>query len=343
MNNFKTVHGFEEVLPLPARQRNPRNSPTLHSGYSGASQEMRDTFVRIINGAPEVMVSMTGHTQSPKALRRHLKYISRDSTLEMEDRDGAIISDRMAADELAEDWGALALTDSRRRSDSPLCRSMVLGMRAGVDAERVRDAARAFARAVFSEQFDYVFALHTDKDEPHVHLIVRALGDHGERLLQGPADLHARRQIFAQALRDLGIEAEGTPRWARGITRKTEPNGIRRIRERYDAKEGEPPKVWRAALRDAAEAAFRGDTKLRPWEVRSLEHQAKVRALFLAQALSLQQSPDPTERALGLRGEAFVKSMPPPDSRRLALARQLREANNALRHEHERSGEDRSR
>jgi hypothetical protein len=43
-----------------------------------------------------------------------------------------------------------------------------------------------------------------------LHLTVRALGDHGERLIPKKAELQAWRQAFAQALRDRGIEAEAT-------------------------------------------------------------------------------------------------------------------------------------
>lgn len=46
---------------------------------------------------------------------------------------------------------------------------------------------------------------------------MRALGDHGERLNPRKADLEAWRQAFAQALRDRGVEAEATPRRARGV------------------------------------------------------------------------------------------------------------------------------
>ncbi len=61
-----------------------------------------------------------------------------------------------------------------------------------------------------------------------------------------------------------------------------------------------------------------------------LRRLAQVRALYLAQAGLLKTSADAADRALGLAVESFVREMPAPDSQRLALARELREANRAL-------------
>lgn len=60
---------------------------------------------------------------------------------------------------LADDWSAIALTDSRRRVSTPFSLSVVPSMPVNTDAATVRDAARAFAREVFADRFDYAFAL----------------------------------------------------------------------------------------------------------------------------------------------------------------------------------------
>jgi len=330
MSDFQTVRGFEDVwrapvLPLRRAARailTPRGSPT--------SGDARARLARVAGRAPEVMVKVTGRTRDPGHVRAHLDYISRNGELEAEDRDGALITGRLAIRELADDWSAIALADSRRRASTPFSVSVVLSMPAETDPATVRDAARAFAREVFADRFDYVFALHTDAQHPHVHLAVRALGDQGERLNPKKADLETWRQVFAQALRDRGVEAEATPRRARGVTRKAERTPLRKIRERHEAGQGEAAKVRRAAYREAASAAFKGETARTPWETRLLERQNKVRSLYLAQAQLLRRSPDPSDRALGARVEAFVHSMPRPDSQRLALARELRRANLAM-------------
>ena len=327
MNDFQTVRGFEEAWrpPVKPRRRTPQTILKPDGGTSG--DEVRARLTRVVNRAPEVMVKVTGRTRDPGHLRAHLDYISRNGELEMEDRDGAVVAGRPAVKELAEDWSAAALADSRRRANTPFSLSLVLSMPADTDPTTVRDAARAFAREAFADRFDYVFALHTDAQHPHVHLEVRSLGDHGERLNPKKADLDAWRQVFAQALRDRGVEAEATPRRARGITRKAERTPLRKIRERYEDGQGQPARVRRLAYHDAAKAAFGNRTTPLLWERRLLERQATIRRIYTAQAAILQRSPDPADRALGSEVEAFVRAMPQPDTQRLLLAREMRTAN----------------
>jgi type IV secretory pathway VirD2 relaxase len=207
----------------------------------------------------------------------------------------------------------------------------------------VRDAARSFAADMFSGRHDYVFTLHTDTPRPHVHLSICSRSQTGERLNPKKADLELWRQTFAQALRDRGVEAEATPRRARGVTRKAERTPLRKIRDRHEAGQGAMAQVRRSAYQEAAKAAFQGDTKPRDWESRTLQRQARIRQTYLAQAALLQGSPRPEDRALGAKVDAFVRSMPAPDSQRLALARELRAANRKLDQERPVEGRDRSR
>jgi hypothetical protein len=115
------------------------------------------------------------------------------------------------------------------------------------------------------------------------------------------------------------------------------------MRERHEAGQGAPAQMRRAAYRDAAKAAFEGDTEPRPWEAQTLERQAEVRGLYLAQAQLLRRSADPADQALGSKVEVFVKSMPQPDSQRLALARELRAENRTISGERNSDGRDRGR
>ncbi len=74
-----------------------------------------------------------------------------------------------------------------------------------------------------------------------------------------------------------------------------------------------------------------------------IDRQAQVRGLYLAQAQVLQRSGDPADQALGAKVEAFVRSMPAPDSQRLALARELRAANASLSRQRPDDGKERGR
>lgn len=326
MSDFRTVAGFEDVWRPPIRLRRRTPEEVLRGGGSA----IRARLVRLVNRAPEVMVKVTGRTRDPGHLLAHLDYITRHGELEPEDRDGAVLAGRDEVRALALDWSEASMSDTRWRANSPVSLSIVLSMPAATDAVAMRDAARSFARETFGERFDYAFVLHDDTGHPHVHLAVRALGDDGFRLNPKKADLAAWREEFAQALRDRGVEAEATPRRARGVTRKPERAPVRKIGERHATGRGPMAEVRRGAYRDAAQAAFQGESAPTPWEAQMLRRQAKVRALYLAQAGLLKASADAPDRALGRAVESFVREMPAPDSQRLALARELREANRAL-------------
>lgn len=324
MSDFQTVQGFEEVWRPPVRPK--RATPTSVLGVSGSKPDTRERLVRLVNRAPEVMVKVTGRTRDPGHLRAHLEYISRNGELELEARDGAFLVGRGEVHGLASAWVVEQLADMRTRADAPFSHSVVLSMPAGTNPFALRDAARAFAMDLFAGQHDYVFTLHTDTPRPHVHLSICSRGDAGQRLNPKKADLERWRQVFAEKLRERGVEAEATPRRTRGVTRKPERTPLRKIRDRHEAGRGEIAGVLRSAYREAARAAFQGDTVPRAWERKAADRQGAIRSIYQAQARLLQASTDPRDQQLGDKVEAFVRAMPQPDSQRLALARELRMA-----------------
>lgn len=342
------VRGFEDVWRPPVRPRRRTPETVLRPG--GAS-DARPRLARIVARAPEVMVKVTGRTGDPAHLRAHLDYISRNGALELETQDGALVAGRAEVKALAADWAAEQLADRRTRAGAPFSHSLVLSMPAGTDPVALRDAARAFAENVFTRGHgdpsrgghDYVFTLHTDTPRPHVHLSICSRGHEGQRLNPRKADLELWRQAFAEKLRERGVEAEATPRRARGVTRKPERATVRRIQDRFAAGQGDMAQVRRSAYREAAKAAFQGDAEPRAWERRMVERQGSVRGLYLAQARLLRGSSDPLDRQLGAKVEAFVQSMLAPDSQRLALARELRVRSQAQARAQGPSDRDRNR
>lgn len=321
MSGFRTLRGFEDAWRPPVGRRRPEE---VLAGDGGRA--VRARLVRLVGRAPEVMVKVTGRTRDAAHLAAHLDYISRTGALALEDRDGWAVEGRAAVRELGDDWAAADLSERRRRTTTPLSRALVLSMPAGTDPYALRDAARAFAQRAFGERFEWAMALHTDEPHPHVHLTVRALGTDGARLNPKKADLQAWRALFAEALRDRGVEAEATPRRARGVSRKAERGPLRRIRQRFAAGVGAMARVERSAWRAAAADLAGGPAAARDWDAALSARQARVRALYLGQARLLQGAERPEDRALGQALEAFVRGMPAPETRGQAYARRLREA-----------------
>ena len=326
MSDFRSVRGFDNLWRPPAGGRKivPREPVIAAPSKGGRGGEARARLARVVQNAPEVMVKITGRTKDGEHLAAHLEYISRKGELDLEQADGALIHGRGAVRELADDWSEVGEGDSRRRANSNMSVSIVLSMPVGTDPDRMKDAVRAFARAEFGDTFPYVFAFHQDAkgEQPHIHLSVRALGVNGERLNPRKADLADWRERFARELRGRGIQAEATPRRARGISQKPERTAVRKARERFERTGQNEPRVLREARREA-EALARGGASAQPWDEQMRRRQAQVRATYQAAAKVLAASGDPRDQALAKDVQAFVKSMPPPVSRKVALARQI--------------------
>lgn len=318
MSGFRHPVGFEDALRPPVDIRRARLTPAvLRQGSAVESGGPRAQLERVARRVPEVMVKITGRTRDGGHLLRHLDYISRNGRLSLEGPDGERLQGRSDTKALAGDWAA-ELVAERPRRDAPLSLSIVLSMPAGTDPHRLQDAARAFASAVFEDRHSYVFALHTDDRHPHVHLTVRALGRDGVRLNPRKADLQVWRQTFATALRARGIEAEATPRRARGVVRKPERMAVRKLRERFEAS-GPLSETMRRAIQDA----MAGETVERPWEVNIQKRQGLVRRVLVAETLRLRTSSSAEDLELARDLEAFIRAMPAVATRRQMLAQAL--------------------
>jgi hypothetical protein len=323
LSDLRIPVGFEEALRPPVDVRRARLTPAVLGKPSSApSGGARGQLMRVVRGAPEVMVKITGRTRDGGHLGRHLDYISRNGALVLEGEDGERLAGRDAVRALAEDWAAELAMEPGRRKDSPVSLSVVLSMPAGTEPHRLHDAARAFAAATFGGRFPYVFALHDEGRHPHVHLTVRMLGRDGERLNPRKADLQAWRQEFARTLRDRGVEAEATPRRARGVVRKADPIAIRKLRDRFTAGQADMPRVLASAWREAVE----GSGVPPPWRQAIRSRQLAVRRAFVAEAVALQKSGDPEDRRFGAAIERFVRTLPLAETREDLLRRRIEAA-----------------
>ncbi|WP_312405803.1 relaxase/mobilization nuclease domain-containing protein [Brevundimonas sp.] len=322
MSDFRVPVGFEEALRPPVRVRRARLAPAvLRVGRGEGPGETPARLERMARRAPEVMVKVTGRTRDGGHLRNHLDYISRNGAVALEGPDGERLTGRTEVRELAEDWLAdLAVT--RPRLDAAVSISLVLSMPAGTDPGGVHDAARAFARTLFEDRHPYVLALHTDEPHPHVHLTVQALGRDGARLNPRKADLQLWRETFAGALRARDIEAEATPRRARGVVRKSERLPLRKLRERFEAGRAPPPKTLASAWREAGEAVVEAP----PWVAAIRSRQAGIRRRLVAESLRLQRSASEADRRVGVDLERFVRELPAIMTRRDVLARAIEAA-----------------
>lgn len=299
--------------------------------HKGSADSNRARARRVANHAPEVMVKVSGNAKGGAHVQAHLDYISRNGKLEIEDERGDVIKGKEAVRFLAKDW---AQDGGKRRANTRDTTNIVMSMPSGTDPRDVQAAARAFAKVQFGKNYQYVMALHTDTDSPHVHLTVKNLGYDGHRLTVKNGDFQKWREVFAGELERRGVEAEATPRATRGVIKKGISQAIKHMRDR-----GQTPEVDQAKVREIvqgfADEKAGKEPQPRPWEERIKERQTYVRKAWLTAAKDLIQSDSTEDQELGKEIATFVKDMPPMKTERHELqekvAEQLQQRNQLQR------------
>lgn len=286
------------------------------------SEAAKARLRRIVARTPEAMVKITGRARGgATGLKAHLDYITRNCRLSAETPTGTRIDSRQALRALTDDWLLANAVEARGRplADAAQAVSVILSMPPGTPPDRVEAAARTWARGELRER-DWLMVRHDDTDHPHVHVSIRAVGPDGLRLAPGPADLQRWREGFAKELRRLGLEAEATPRQARGAVRKATKAVVEQIE-----RTGREPRV-RKAERQAVQREASEQTPAKPATLtRTIQaRQDSIRRAYLAHAAELAQGA-PEDRKLARDVERFVAEMPVPLTRRQAMAVELRQ------------------
>jgi hypothetical protein len=265
---------------------------------------------RTVGRTPEVMVKVVNQGSNGLAgVGRHVDYIGRKGKVDLETDDGEILRGKNAGIDLLEDWnldlveqrGKINLTPNKPREPPRLVYKLIFSMPAGTPPEKVHAAVRNFAREEFALKHRYVMALHTDEPHPHVHLLIKAVSDQGQRVHIRKATLREWRAGFAHHLRALGVSANATPRHVRGETRSRKSDGIFRADLRGES----------THMRERVEAVARelnaGKLQIEPGKEKLLRTREEVRRAWLAVSDTLSRDGHP-ELAMQIR--RYVEQMP---------------------------------
>jgi Relaxase/Mobilisation nuclease domain len=192
---------------------------------------------------PEVMIKvLTRGGGGLKGVAAHLGYVGREGDLALETDDGREVRGRVEIAELLEEWNLdVEQVSSGRMVPNPakrmpkLTHKLVFSMPAGTPPKDVLGAVRDFSREEFGAKHRYALVLHTDEPHPHVHLVVKATSEDGQRLNIRKATLRTWRQRFAEQLRKRGVAANATERAVRGQYAKALRDGIYRTAARVES------------------------------------------------------------------------------------------------------------
>jgi hypothetical protein len=212
-------------------------------GPRSMTSAQRDQVARTTGRVPEVMVKVSGGARTLAGVERHMDYVGRKGELGMESDTGERLKSRGFEADLIRDWN-LDLEAHQRQSQRSiragrkppkLVHNVIFSMPPGTSPDKVLRAVRKLAVEKFALRHRYAMALHTDEPHPHVHLVLKAMSEQGERLNIRKATLRDWRQLFAANLRDLGVAANATERAVRGQPSTRKPDGIYRAAQRGDS------------------------------------------------------------------------------------------------------------
>jgi hypothetical protein len=321
--------------------------------WSAIKEQLRLT----VRHAPEVVINVKGSRRAKdgdhaaiEGVLRYMMYISRNGRLQTVNERGEKLNGREAIVEAHASWD-LDMQRLRSGKDQPLHPSfnIIFSMPAKTNPDKMLDAVQAFARERF-QGHQYVMAIHThDTDpaddapeHPHVHLILRAEDENGQRLYIRKRDLRRWRDSFATQLRTRGIEANATSRAERGKSFKTMGNAEWHIQQRYEdaVRKGETPerpKAKTARFLEAARELQGGNVEEKPWEIAMAARRRDVLRMLAQNASKLRQEGD---IELADQVDEFMNDMPPLDSERRLIQRALVEQVRQRLQEHDRDKDE---
>jgi hypothetical protein len=184
----------------------------------------------------------------------------------------------------------------------------------GTNPKKVLAAARKFAQEKFALQHRYAMVLHTDQKHPHVHMLVKAMGEQGVRLNIKKATLREWRHDFARYLRELGVAANATDRVVRGQTVSQKKDGIYRASLRGDSTH------IRKRVESVASELLKGNIVVEPGKARLVETRKEVERGWKAIGDALEQA---GQHDLATHVRRFAGSLPPPQTENERIAADL--------------------
>jgi hypothetical protein len=255
-----------------------------------------------------------------RGVASHLEYLEKRADLETDE--GAVLTEKGLGQELLKDWD-LEVDERRRhtqrgiakgRKPPKLVHNLVFSMPKGTPPEKLHKAVKKFATEKFGAQHRYAMALHTDQGHPHVHVVVKATSERGERLNIYKATLREWRQDFARYLRENGVEANATERAVRGGTHQQRKNGIY-----WAAKRGDSHFV-RERVESVAHALHRGGLPAERGKARLLQTRHDVERGWLALAEQMERT---GKREMAAQVRRFVDRMPSARTDRQWMAQRM--------------------
>lgn len=195
---------------------------------------------------PQAVLKVIGFRQGAET-RRTMEYIARldekkwdkEEQLELETQDGIKLSGKDEIDKLYREWEKDFDWPSRADGKNRHATHIVLSAQADVNDlnnGRVEQAAREFLHEHFGKKgYEYAFVLHTDTNNPHVHVVIKNYNrELNRKLRMNKDDLYFYREQFGNQLSINGLEHITTLKLDEPLEYFDEKiNDVREMLERY--------------------------------------------------------------------------------------------------------------
>lgn len=202
----------------------------------------KKTALIVIKGVnkklPQVVVKISGSSKGANKAQSHADYIGRNGKVEIEDQDGNKYKGKNEQKELLGAWSVMGMHDKHETGSRREAFHFVFSMPKGTNPDAMKTAVRNLVKEEF-DSHKFFMAQHLDTDSPHVHVLLNATNDKGERLNPRKQDLHNYRVAFVAKLKEQGIEATATKRIHQFKYKDNKRQGVIHKDERTGIKQGD--------------------------------------------------------------------------------------------------------
>ena len=294
----------------PRKCRNIRGGEMAHGNgaFKRSGGITKNKLIKAVRKVPEVMVKISGGGKGMSHIKAHIDYIARNGEIDLEDENGDIHKGRRELADVKKAWATDGVGIPEESDKRKEAFNIIFSMPPGTDRKTVKDAVRAFAADEFKDH-QYVFASHDDEEHTHVHLCVKAADQNGIRLNPRKNDLQRWRELFVDKLKVVGIEANATPRWSRGVVQKPEKQAMKHINKRK-----EPTRISQQQENDAHLEVDSGIVHVNPYKDKIIASRRLAHSLYGSLAKGLLKG-DKEDKSLALEIAKFVQNMPSTNTR----------------------------
>lgn len=205
-------------LRLPDR---PKDSPGGRRLALGTSRKQRSTA--LAKASPAFMKVSKYIRKSHQNVRLHVRYVTRNGKIALEQSDGKVLEGSDTPDRLVEAWAEHLGPASGVQKERKAAR-LIFSTPAGTDAEKLRIIMRETLHRKFGEVTPYAFAIHDDTRNAHAHVVLAMRRYDGKKLRIGPAEIQAIREQYAEVAVSHGLAISAANRTERG--RDAAPPGL---------------------------------------------------------------------------------------------------------------------